>query len=936
MYNKYFEVWTSHVETYGPKTAVLYQVGGFFEIYDIENLTTGATRSNIREIADICQFSLSTTQISETEQSLFGGMPDHALPKYEKMLVSAGFTVVVYTQRKGVSGSVESREISHISSPGCWTEGAKDRGLVGIILESFGSKLYWSAASFTAVTGITQVAEGGDRDRLHQFLCAYPPSELVVWTDGLSPSTTILDGLKQTCDLVHVKCLGTESRVIDEAILGRFWSKIDYADLQMLPQARRVLAALMEFTQGHIPGLLKGLTPPISWCPSGEVRLGNAALEQLGVISLKEKEKQSLLGLMNICKTAAGSRSLRERLLLPISDISELRKRISEFATIPADTSDIAKYLRRICDTSRLFRKVELGSATLNDMALLLRSYEAFLGLLKGWGSPKTELTNYLESVLQSWDLDILTQISGATIPVQNPCRNAPPEVNDCLAEGQVIIEKAEALCASWAQYLPKTKKGEKIYIDTADGLRFCGTKRSVSAIEAVLKDKGIPASIIAYKTSWNLECSNISALSSAYQTWYAGWMQIWVSFWTANLKQFSLGRGLYSQVEAKAASIDVVFTVNSIASAWGWTLPEYTESDESYLEVIEARHPMIEQIHTKVPYVKQSVTLRDSGLLLFGLNASGKSSLMKAIGLCTVLAQTGFPVPASKFTIAPFTALFTRILGNDNLWAGLSSFAVEMSEFREVLQYSDQNTLVLGDELCSGTETVSATAIVAAGLETMASRRTKFLFATHLHELGSMPIQGVRVAHLAVHYDEATGVLVYDRTLREGSGSALYGLEVCKALGLPAAFLDRANQIRESLIGARKPQRSVYSKDSVVEACEICGSTKGLETHHINHQATFTGPEKGLHAPHNLATLCSVCHDDHHGGRLVIEGWEETSAGRRLIWNRPTQDTFSLGPEVTAFIRLEKTLKKPIQTILRVVEQQFGIKVTAKQAKAL
>jgi DNA mismatch repair protein MutS len=928
MYNKYYDVWSSHVETYGPKTAVLYQVGGFFEIYDIENLTTGATRSNIREIAEICQFSLSTTQISETEQSLFGGMPEHALPKYEKMLVSAGFTVVVYTQKKGANGSVESRDVDHISSPGCWTEGAKDRALVGIVLESTGSNIYWAAASFTAVTGATQVAEGGDRDRLHQFLCAYPPSELVVWTDGLGPSTAILDGLKQSFETIHVRCLGVESRAIDEAILGRFWAN---AGLQMLPQARRVLAALMEFTQGHIPGLLKGLVPPVPWCPAGEVRLGNAALEQLGVISLKEK--QSLLGLMDTCKTAAGKRCLRERLLRPISDVSELRRRINEFREIPTDC-DTALYLRRIHDTSRLFRKVELGSATLNDMTLLLRSYEAFLGLLKGWAPGSKDLIDYLDSVLGLWDLSVLTQIAGDTIPMQNPCRDAPVEVTDCLAEGQAIIEKAEALCASWAQYLPKTKKGEKVYVDTTDGLHFCGTKRSVSAIQAVLKDKGHAAEIVAYKSSWTLESSNISALTSAYQSWYAGWMQMWLSFWISTLKQFSLGRPMYSQVEAKVASIDVVFTVSMMASAWGWTLPDYIESDEGFVETTEARHPMIEQIHTKVPYVKQSVTLRDSGLLLFGLNASGKSSLMKAIGLCTVLAQTGFPVPASKFKIAPFTALFTRILGNDNLWAGLSSFAVEMSEFREVLQYSDNKTLVLGDELCSGTETVSATAIVAAGLETLASRRTKFLFATHLHELGSMPIPGVRVAHLAVHYDEATGVLVYDRTLKEGSGSAMYGLEVCKALGLPADFLARANQIRETLVGGRKPTQSVYSKDSVVEACEVCGSTKGLETHHINHQATFTGPEKGLHAPHNLTTLCAVCHDDHHGGRLVIEGWEETSAGRRLIWSRPEQ--ISLSPEITTFIRLEKALKKPIQTIIRVVEQQFGVKVLLKQAKAL
>jgi DNA mismatch repair protein MutS len=253
------------------------------------------------------------------------------------------------------------------------------------------------------------------------------------------------------------------------------------------------------------------------------------------------------------------------------------------------------------------------------------------------------------------------------------------------------------------------------------------------------------------------------------------------------------------------------------------------------------------------------------------------------------------------------------------------------MTEFREVLQHADEGTLVLGDELCSGTETLSATAIVAAGLETLVARGSKFLFATHLHELGKMAIPQVRIAHLAVHYDEATGVLVYDRNLREGSGSSMYGLEVCRALDMPQDFLQRALEIRKTLTDSIV-KLSPYSRESVVTACEVCGSSSGLETHHIQHQATFTGPASELHAARNLTTLCSVCHDDHHAGTLTIKGWEETSAGRRLVWSRVKT---GLDPEVTAFIRGQRTLKKPIPTIQRVVEQLYGVKLSTAQIRS-
>jgi len=905
MYNKYFDVWTTHVEKYGPKVAVLYQVGGFFEIYDIENLTTGVTRSNIRELADVCQLSVSTAPVSKDEQSLFGGFPEHALAKYEKILVSAGFTVVVITQNKSITGSVESRTVEHISSPGLYIEN-KDRCLIGLVVEH----RYWAAAAFDASTGLFRVVEGADRDRLQQFLCAYPPSELVIWTDG----TSLIDTLKSLCSLVHVRCLGPASVALEEACLAEYWSKQALTNLHRLPQARRCLSNLMEFAKEHVPSLLKNLAEPFVWLPTDEVRLGNSALEQLGIIyshnqnqNQNQNQKQGLLDLMDTCRSAAGKRLLRARLIRPITDIGELRTRIDAYRFTGRDETE--RHLRSLYDTSRLFRRVELGTATINDMACLLRSYQSSHALFKIWSVEST-----IETILEPWNLDMLGRVDNI-IPLEIPLK-APAHVTDTLAIGQNILAEANTMCFS------------KLCVDTSEGLRIVGNKRNVSAIYAGIKDNGLEASVTQYKTLWCLETPEILDISRRYQAWFSKWIVVWTTFWSQTLASFATGREIHDKIEYESANIDMIWSIKKLQ----WTLPEYVESETSWLSATEIRHPMIERINTKVPYVKQSIELKEQSLLLFGLNASGKSSLMKAVGLSTMLAQCGFPVPATKFTLAPFTAIFTRILNNDNIWAGLSSFAVEMTEFREVLQHADARTLVLGDELCSGTETLSATAIVAAGLETLVGRGSKFLFATHLHELGSMTIPGVRIAHLAVHYDEKSGVLVYDRNLREGSGSALYGLEVCRALDMPPAFLELAHSIRKKL-SSKLPHLSPYSRDSVVSACEVCGSTKGLETHHIQHQATFKGPPEELHKASNLTTLCSICHDAHHAGTLMIQGWEETSAGRRLIWSRISQDT-SLDPEITAFIRLERGLRRPNATIQRVVEQQYGVKLSIIQIK--
>ena len=90
-------------------------------------------------------------------------------------------------------------------------------------------------------------------------------------------------------------------------------------------------------------------------------------------------------------------------------------------------------------------------------------------------------------------------------------------------------------------------------------------------------------------------------------------------------------------------------------------------------------------------------------------------------------MAQAGLFVPCSYFEYQPYTAIFSRILGNDNLFKGLSTFAVEMSELRVILKSADQNSLVLGDELCSGTEMESALSLFSAGLIELSKKNATF-----------------------------------------------------------------------------------------------------------------------------------------------------------------------------------------------------------------
>jgi DNA mismatch repair protein MutS len=335
-------------------------------------------------------------------------------------------------------------------------------------------------------------------------------------------------------------------------------------------------------------------------------------------------------------------------------------------------------------------------------------------------------------------------------------------------------------------------------------------------------------------------------------------------------------------------SKIDVLQCKAYLAKQYNYCRPQIDNvAENSYANMTDIRHCLIEHLQQNEIYVTNDVKigLNNKGILLYGTNAVGKTSLIRAIGSSIIMAQSGLFVPCSTFIFKPYTAIYSRILGNDNIFKGLSTFAVEMSELRIILKMADKNSLILGDELCSGTETESALSIFVAGLMELKDKESSFIFATHFHEIlryeEVTSLDTVSVKHMAVRYDRESDALIYDRKLRDGSGPRNYGLEVCKSLYLEEDFIELAYSLRNKYYPENKgalssPSTSYNAKKVKSVLCERCGENKAEEIHHLQQQkdADDNGFIGSFHKNHpaNLEHLCQTCHDKIHSDKTKKE----------------------------------------------------------------
>ena len=248
-------------------------------------------------------------------------------------------------------------------------------------------------------------------------------------------------------------------------------------------------------------------------------------------------------------------------------------------------------------------------------------------------------------------------------------------------------------------------------------------------------------------------------------------------------------------------ARLDVLASLAEVAGSEQWVRPDLHEGLELTLE--RSRHPVIERMMPREKFVPNDVHFDESVrvLLVTGPNMAGKSTILRQIGVCVLLAQMGAFVPAARARIGLADRLFTRVGASDNLARGQSTFMVEMSETSAILHNATERSLVLLDEIGRGTSTYDGVAIAWSVTEHLHDRiGCRTMFATHYHELMQLPekLQHARNCNVAVK-ETAHGIVFLHR-LEPGGTDRSYGIHVAELAGLPGQVVERAREVLQSL----------------------------------------------------------------------------------------------------------------------------------------
>jgi len=248
-------------------------------------------------------------------------------------------------------------------------------------------------------------------------------------------------------------------------------------------------------------------------------------------------------------------------------------------------------------------------------------------------------------------------------------------------------------------------------------------------------------------------------------------------------------------------AELDVWSGLADLAHRDAYVRPEVTAGFTIELEA--SRHPVVERMMAREAFIPNDVRLDEGGrvILLTGPNMAGKSTLLRQVGLCVLLAQVGSFVPARRAVIGVVDRLFTRVGASDNLVRGQSTFMVEMSETSAILHGATARSLVLLDEIGRGTSTYDGVAIAWAVTEHLHNVvGCKTIFATHYHELTQLTEELAHARNFNVAVREAGDEIVFLHRLEPGGADRSYGIHVGQLAGLPGAVVGRAWEVLKLL----------------------------------------------------------------------------------------------------------------------------------------
>jgi DNA mismatch repair protein MutS len=283
--------------------------------------------------------------------------------------------------------------------------------------------------------------------------------------------------------------------------------------------------------------------------------------------------------------------------------------------------------------------------------------------------------------------------------------------------------------------------------------------------------------------------------------------------------RELELFNALVAEVIAEAATLrgtadalaelDVLAGWAALAREWDYCRPEMDDGEA--LEIIEGRHPVVEQMF-KAPdaapsiggqaFVPNDTTLTSEDaqiLLVTGPNMAGKSTYIRQVALIALLAQIGCWTPAKRCHVGLVDRIFSRVGASDDLARGNSTFMVEMNETANILNHHTDRSLIILDEIGRGTSTYDGLSIAWAVVEHLHRdplRGPRTLFATHYQELTQLEKHLPRLRNFSVAVKEWNDEIVFVRRVVPGAADRSYGIQVARLAGLPLSVSDRAKLI--------------------------------------------------------------------------------------------------------------------------------------------
>jgi DNA mismatch repair protein MutS len=575
----------------------------------------------------------------------------------------------------------------------------------------------------------------------------------------------------------------------------------------------------------------------------------------------------TLLWVLDEALTPMGGRFLRNAIVKPLIHLPEIQKRLDAVEAIIEDyelLEGLRTNIRNIYDIERLTSKIVSKSATPRDIIALKNSIrylpEIKKMLIRSSNSYINEIGNKIS------DLRELREIIDSTI-IDNP----PTSIRD----GGIIksnynaeLDELRNISLNGKDFIAKLEAEEKertgisslkIGFNRVFGYYIEITKSNLHLVPDDYIRKQTLANCERFITAdlKEYETKVLNAENRIKELEYELFMKI--------LERIQKYAGELFQTSEQIAIIDFLSSLATVAKRYNYVKPSI--SDESTIEILEGRHPVIEKNMKRSAlsdgkFIPNDLYMdcEDNRLLIItGPNMAGKSTFMRQTALIVLMAQIGSFVPAERAKIGIVDRIFTRIGASDNITKGQSTFMVEMIETANILNNASNKSLIILDEVGRGTSTFDGISIAWAVAEYLANKiKARTMFATHYNELTdlALKIEGVKNYNAVVK--EWGDEIIFLRKIERGPADKSYGIHVARLAGLPDSVIEVAKSVLEKL---QKKEAETLIKQTRQMDLFFSGDPITLELLNLNIENL--SPQKALKKLKELRKKAEECLQD-------------------------------------------------------------------------